>query len=155
MPAPKKLPTLLLLCLIAGTLDAIAAILMTWKLPATSVFKFIASGWFGAAAFKGGTAMVVWGVIFHYLIASIHCCVFFFLYPGFKRAVGNKVAIAIIIGVLIWAVMEFVVLPLSNIPKQPGLELISDMLIGAGVLCITLGAPIVVVSNRYYSRAIH
>jgi hypothetical protein len=151
MTAPKKLPTLLLLCLIAGTLDAIAAILMTWKYPATSVFKFIASGWFVTAAFKGGTGMVIWGVVFHYLIASIHCCVFFFLYPGFKRVVGNKITIAIIIGVLIWAIMEFVVLPFTNIPKRAAPESISSMLIGAGVLCITLGAPIVIMANRYFS----
>jgi hypothetical protein len=150
----KKPATLLLLCLIAGTLDAIAAILMTWKYPATTVFKFIASGWFGTAALKGGTEMVVCGVLFHYLIASIHSCIFFFLYPGFKRVVGNKIVIAIIIGVLIWAIMEFVVLPLTNIPRRLAPEPISSMLIGAGVLCVTLGAPIVIIANRYYSKVV-
>jgi hypothetical protein len=155
MTRQNKTITLLMLCLIAGTLDAIAAILMGWKYPAASIFKYIASGWFGAAAFKGGTGMVVWGVVFHYLIASIYSCVFFFLYPGFKRVIGNKIAIAIIIGVLIWGVMKFVVLPLTNIPKSSGPESISSMLIGAGVLCITLGAPIVIIANRYYSKAIH
>jgi hypothetical protein len=152
MTGQKKPATFLLLCLISGTLDAIAAILMTWKYPTTTVFKFIASGWFGTAALKGGTEMVVWGILFHYLIASIHSCVFFFLYPGFKRVIGNNVVIAIIVGVLIWAVMEFVVVPLTNIPKRSAPESISSMLIAAGVLCITLGAPVVVIANRYYSK---
>jgi hypothetical protein len=152
MTGQKKPSNLVLLCLVAGTLDAIAAILMSWKYPATGVFKYIASGWFGMAAFKGGSGMVVWGVVFHYLIASIHSCIFFFLYPGFKRVVGNKFAIAIIIGVLVWAIMEFAVLPLTNIPKRSAPESISSMLIGAGVLCITLGAPIVVFADRYYRK---
>ncbi len=152
MTGQKKSIALLMLCLIAGTLDAIAAILMTWKYPATTVFKYIAGGWFGTAALKGGTEMVVWGVLFHYVIASIYSCIFFFLYPGFKRVIGNKIAIAIIIGVLIWGLMKFIVLPLTNIPKSSGHEFILDMLIGAGVLCITLGAPIVIIANRYYSR---
>jgi hypothetical protein len=155
MTGQKKSTTLLLLCLIAGTLDAIAAILMGWKYPAASIFKYIASGWFGSAAFKGGTGMIVWGVAFHYLIASIYSCVFFFTYPGFKRVIGNKIAIAVVIGVLIWGVMKFVVLPLTNIPKSSDPESISSMLISAGVLCITLGAPIVIIANRYYSKAIH
>ena len=55
MTGQKKSTTLLLLCLIAGTLDALAAILLSWKHPASGVFKYIASGWFGMAAFKGGT----------------------------------------------------------------------------------------------------
>ena len=95
--------------------------------------------------------MVVWGVIFHYFIASIHSCVFFFLYPGFKRLIGNKVAVAIVIGVLIWAIMEFAVLPLTYIPKRSAPESISSMLMGAGVLCITLGAPVVVFADRYFT----
>jgi len=95
--------------------------------------------------------MVVWGVIFHYFIASIHSCVFFFLYPGFKRLIGNKVAVAIVIGVLIWAIMEFAVLPLTHIPKRSAPESISSMLMGAGVLCITLGAPVVVFADRYFT----
>jgi len=150
MTGPKKSTTLLLLCLTAGTLDAIAAIIMSWNHTA-GMFKYIASGWFGMAAFKGGTVMVVWGVVFHYLIASMHSCIFFFLYPGFKRVIGNKFAIAIIIGVLVWAIMEFAVLPLSNIPRRSAPESISSMLIGAGVLCITLGAPIVAFADRYFT----
>jgi len=154
MPEQKKTSSLLWLCLIAGTLDAIAAIIMGWKYPAASIFRYIASGWFGPAAFKGGTGMAVWGVIFHYLIASIHSCIFFFLYPGFKRVIGNKFAIVIIMGVLIWAIMEFAVLPLSNIPKRTIPESVSNMLIGAGVLCITLGAPIVIFADRYFARKV-
>src|SRR3569833_1509207 len=151
MPGQKRTSTLLLLCFTAGTLDAIAAIIMSWNHTA-GMFKFIASGWLGVAAFKGGTGMVVLGVLSHYLIASFHSCIFFFLYPGFKLVIGNKIVIAIVMGILIWAVMEFIVLPLSNIPKRSTPESISSMLIGAGVLCITLGAPIVIFADRYYRK---
>ncbi|MBS1529420.1 MAG: hypothetical protein JSU01_03855 [Bacteroidetes bacterium] len=153
MPGHKKNPPLLLLCLIAGTLDAVAAILMSLKYPVASVFQYIASGWFGPAAFKGGAMMVIWGIVFHYFIASFYSILFFCLYPAFRRFIGNKFVIAIVIGVLIWAIMEFLVLPFTDIPRRTSPESISSMLIGAGVLCITLGAPIVIFADRYYRRS--
>lgn len=153
-PKNNKPVILLRLCLVAGTLDAIAAILMSWKYPASSVFQYIASGWFGPSAFKGGAAMVIWGLVFHYLIASFYSILFFFLYPGFKRVIRNKFAIAVIIGLLIWSVMNFVVLPLTNVPKSTGHISIISILISASVLCVTLGAPVVIIAGRYYSRVI-
>ncbi|HWD89432.1 MAG TPA: hypothetical protein VG367_14975 [Mucilaginibacter sp.] len=150
MPEQKKASTLLVLCLIAGTLDAIAAILMSWKYPTSSVFQYIASGWFGPAAFKGGTVMVIWGLVFHYLIASFYSILFFLLYPGFKRVVKSRFAIAIIIGLLIWSLMNFLVLPLTNIPKGNGHISVISILISASVLCVTVGAPMVIMADRYY-----
>jgi hypothetical protein len=150
MSKQKKNPTILLLCLVAGTLDAIAAILMSLKYPAASVFKFIASGWFGKAALEGGTIMVIWGLIFHYLIASSYCILFFFLYPRFKRLIKNKIAIAIIISLLIRLVMNFIVLPMSNIPKGTEPFSIISFVISILVLSVAVGAPIVIFADRYY-----
>ena len=68
---PKsKFVTVLQSCLLTGTLDAFVAILISYKIPPAVIFKFIASGWFGREAMSGGTSMVLWGLIFHYLIAA-------------------------------------------------------------------------------------
>ncbi|HXB93468.1 MAG TPA: hypothetical protein VNU72_14315, partial [Puia sp.] len=75
---------LLLAALIAGTLDASAAIISYYlhggHQPAR-IFRFIASGVFGKQATSGGTDMVVYGVLFHYFIAFCFTAVFFILYP--------------------------------------------------------------------------
>jgi hypothetical protein len=96
--------------------------------------------------------MVIWGLAFHYFIASFYSILFFFLYPGLKRIVRSKFVIAIIIGLLIWSVMNFLVLPLTNVPKGNGHVSVLSILISASVLCITLGAPVVIVADRYYRK---
>ena len=65
----KLATTVLITGLIAGTLDILAAIFLLAGGEATRVFRFIASGAFGKAAFEGGGEMVAWGSFFHYLIA--------------------------------------------------------------------------------------
>ena len=61
-----KTQTIVLLCLLTGTLDAIAALLIGYKVSPQIIFQYIASGWFGPrAAFAGGTSMVLWGILFH------------------------------------------------------------------------------------------
>jgi len=48
--------------LLTGTLDIIGAMIWAGKTNAAPIFKYIASGEFGKAAFDGGTGMVLWGV---------------------------------------------------------------------------------------------
>jgi len=151
-PKRNKAATLLRLCLLAGTLDGIAALLMSYKVSPATVFQYIASGWFGKAAFTGGAAMVVYGIVFHYLIASCWSILLFVLYPGFKRIVINKYMVAVIFGLVIWLVMNLAVLPLTNVPKQTGGHVnILLILEGMGVLTICLGIPIALAADRYYN----
>lgn len=55
--------------LIAGTLDILAAIYLLAGGNAAGVLKYIAAGAFGQAALAGGTEMIVFGLLFHYIIA--------------------------------------------------------------------------------------
>ena len=74
--------TIILTGLLAGTLDAIAAIVVSQASPA-AVFKFIASGAFGAGkAFSGGDIMIVWGVLFHYFHRAFLDRAFLFYVSG-------------------------------------------------------------------------
>ena len=82
--------TIILTGLLAGTLDAVAAIVVSQASPA-AVFKYIASGAFGAGkAFSGGDIMIAWGVIFHYFIALSWTLLFFFIYPTLPWLKKNK-----------------------------------------------------------------
>ena len=78
----KKSPfrTILATGLLAGTLDAIAAIIIHTinggKLP-SRIFQYIAGGAVGTQAFTGSTGMVILGIILHYTIAFAFTLFFF------------------------------------------------------------------------------
>ena len=154
MPDPKerKLSAIIWLCFLTGTLDAIAAILISHKTSPAIIFQYIASGWFGQAAFSGGTAMVILGLVFHYLIASFFSIVFFLAYPGFAKVFRNKYLIALVFALIIWLVMNLGVLPLTNMPIRN--SDVDPLLIAEGLaaLFLCLGLPVSLAANRYYRR---
>ena len=143
--------TLLLISLLTGTLDAIAAILISYKIPPAFIFKFIASGWFGPDAFKGGTGMVLWGLLFHYLIAAILSIICFLLYPAMAGRISNKYITGIIYGLAIWVIMNFGVLPFTNIHKGPAHIDAIGLIKGIAALMICVGIPVAVIADNYYN----
>ena len=145
--------TILITGLIAGTLDALGAIIIYQAEPG-AMFKHIASGAFGAGkAFSGGSVMVMWGVIFHYFIAYSWTILFFFLYPTSALLRRNKYVTGLLYGVFVWIMMNRVILPLSEIPQQP--FSLKGALIGASILMVAIGLPIAIMTHRYYSRRNH
>jgi hypothetical protein len=135
--------------LLVGTLDAIAAVIQ-FKLSGGGnpilIAKFIASGVLGKAAFSGGTGTVLLGILLHYIIAGIWTTIFFVIYPLTAKW-SNKYISGILFGLLIWAVMNLVVLPLSKTPSISR-DLIPD-LIGIGILIIAVGLPVSLIRSRY------
>lgn len=150
---PKsKFVTVLQTCLLTGTLDALAAILISYKIPPAVIFKFIASGWFGREAMSGGTSMVLYGLIFHYLIAALFTIALFWLYPQIIKLVKNKYLVGILYGLAIWVIMNYTVLPMTNIPKSHGhLEFIS-LLKGISALVICIGLPVALIADNELSK---
>lgn len=144
------LTTILVIGLLAGTLDAIGAIVVYQANP-IAMFKFIASGAFGAGrAFSAGSSMVFWGILFHYVIAYSWTIVFFFLYPAFSFMRKNKYITGLFYGIVVWIIMNQVVIPLSEISQKP--FNIRGALIGASILMVAIGLPISLLTHRYYAR---
>ncbi|MBI2427565.1 MAG: hypothetical protein HYV29_01965 [Ignavibacteriales bacterium] len=111
-----------LTALIAGTLDIAAAMLnfviATGKNP-FRVLQFIASGVFGKDAFTDDLLMPVYGLIFHFCIATIWTTLYFSAYPKIKIAATRWMLSGVLYAVIVWSVMTQAVLPLSNVPQQP------------------------------------
>ena len=144
----SKFVTVLQTCLLTGTLDALAALLISYKIPPAVIFKFIASGWFGRQAMSGGTSMILWGLVFHYLIAAFFTATLFWLYPRIVNVLKNKYMIGILYGLVIWIIMNYIVLPITNIPKSNShLELIS-LLKGIAALIICVGLPVALIADK-------
>jgi len=117
----KKANTVIISGLTAGTLDAVAAILLFAK-PVnlhniSRIFRFIASGAFGKAAYATGPLLPITGLILHYIIATLWSGIYLFiLYPVFKSGViWVKI---ILFASLIWVIMNGFVMPLSGLTSR-------------------------------------
>jgi hypothetical protein len=142
--------------LFAGTLDFLAACIFvfirTGQPHIPGISKFIASGVFGKAALDGGGGMMLAGLFFHYLIAFIFTIFFFWIYPKIRVASKNRLATAVVYGILVWSVMNLIVIPLSNIASRP--ISLSNALINIGILILCIGMPVSLIAHAYYRKPV-
>jgi hypothetical protein len=142
--------TIILTGIVAGTLDAIGAVVV-YKANPAGIFQFIASGAFGAGkAFSSGPVMIFWGVLFHYIIAYSWTILFFFMYPVFSFMRKNRYVTGLLYGIFIWIIMNQVVIPLSEISQRP--FNIKGAITGAAILMVAVSLPISILVHRYYAR---
>lgn len=140
---------ILCLGLLVGTLDICTAManyyISTGENP-VMVFKYISSGIVGMEAFSGDTGIVVMGLLLHYVVALLFTAFFFILSHNIKSLSKHKFFTGIIYGIFIWAVMNLLVVPLSNTPKSPFnmFNATKEMLI----LIIMIGLPLSFLSDR-------
>lgn len=103
---------------LVATLDILSAFADVWltagKGPAV-VLRYVASGVFGSAAFSGGGGMLLYGLLFHYVIAFCWTFLFFRLYTKMPSMRRNWLITGVVFTVLLWAVMNMVVVPLSRV----------------------------------------
>jgi hypothetical protein len=154
MPQPKQTNPILLATLIAGTLDILGAFtqfyLMRKMNPAPVVLKYIASGVFGPDAMKGGAGMMIIGLLFHYLIVLGCVLVFYGLYPRVNIMRVNKWITAVVYALLVWAVTNLVIVPLSLVRRGP--FNINNALIAMLILVLMIGIPITFIIGNYFDR---
>lgn len=140
------------LCLlIAGTLD-ISDALIFYGLRGVSperLLQNIASGLVGRTAFQGGLTTALLGLAIHYFITL--CWAALFLLAASRAPVLSRRAIlsGILYGLIIYAVMNFVVLPHTRLPPRSHLP--APVILANGVLALVLfmGLPIALIARRW------
>lgn len=148
-PVSYSKPLIILLTgFVTGLLDILAAIIKfyidTGKGP-EPIFRYIASGVFGFKAFIGGVEYILWGVILHFVIAIVFCIFLFLVFPKVYSAFTNWVVVGILFGIVVWAIMNFVVLPLSYVPEaRSGTK---ESIIAALILIFMIGLPVAYVAR--------
>ena len=151
---PGAIKAILTAWLVAGTLDMLAACtqfyLKRGGSPLPVISKYIAGGVFGAGAMKGGMDMILWGLLFHYLIALGCVLAFFFLYPNVKIMRANKWITAIVYGLLAWIVTTRIIVPLSMI--KPGPFNLTNALIAIAILMCMIGIPTAFIIGKYFDK---
>ena len=147
--------TILLTGLLAGTLDIFAAMtkfyIDTGKGPAP-IFRYIARGIFSKEEVDaGGSTMIVWGLVFHYLIAMSFTIFLFLVFPAIIKWIKSTILLGIVYGLFIWVIMNRVVVPLSGVPVSKPFN-VTQAAIQALILICMIGIPVSLIAHWYYSR---
>lgn len=111
---PEKSPSLLIRAtLVAGTLDLLSALtyaLLEGKNPLAVPVGIASAIWPGAI--KAGAPALVVGVLLHFLIMLVMVAVFVAAARRMPWLTAKPVASGLLYGLLLWAVMNLIVLPL-------------------------------------------
>lgn len=150
---PTKVESLLWAGFLAGTLDALAGIIVYWiilgRMNMIQVLQWIASGVFGKQAFTGGLFMALIGNFLHYIIAYLVTIAFFIAASYLPQLRKNSTLIGLLYGLLIWIIMNLIVLPLSNVEPMPFEPLVAALSISWHMFLV--GLPIVKIINNYFN----
>lgn len=137
--------------LIAGTLDITYAFLffgLRNGLTPARVLQSVASGLLGADAFKGGLTTDALGLFCHFIIAFTAAALYYAASRRLNILVSRAAVCGVLYGVLIYAFMNYVVVPLSAAPPRgtpPAVVFITGLL----VHMFFIGLPIALATRRY------
>lgn len=119
-PKPSAFDTIVLGGLSAGTLDAVDGVVaFGFKgMNPIQVLQYIASGLLGVASFQGGLKTAALGAVLHYFIAFAVAAIYFGASLKLPALQVHPVKWGLTYGVSVYLVMNYVVLPLSAVPKS-------------------------------------
>jgi hypothetical protein len=118
------------------------------KNPIISSLQFVASGIMGDAAFAGGLATALFGLVLDFIMITIMAGVFIFSVDRIPLLRRNVILGSILYGFGIFIVMNLIVLPLSAAPPLPAppLWLLIELVL-QHILLISLPLGILVQRN--------
>ena len=108
--------------LVAATCDICYATGFSYLYRGTApsrILQSVASGILGTDAYQGGATTAALGLGLHYLNALIITCIFFAAAALIPALVRKPVVIGTLYGIVVYAVMNYVVIPLSRIGPRP------------------------------------
>ncbi|MBA3318441.1 MAG: hypothetical protein H0T50_10175 [Gemmatimonadales bacterium] len=124
--------------LTVGVLDALDALIIFGLrgVPPARVFQGIASGLLGRVAFEGGLATALLGVLLHFFIAFVVVAIYHASARRLPVLAFRPWLVGPLYGLLVYAVMNLIVIPLSAIapgPRSAGALLNGLLIHGFGV----------------------
>lgn len=134
---------------IAGTLDIIYAIGFSALrgVPPIRILQSVASGFLGAPAFSGGLPTASLGLVLHFCIALSAAAIFYLASRAIPVLTRRPVVAGLFYGILIYAIMNLVVLPLSAYPRKVSFPLLV-LVTGLFVHMFFIGLPISLAVRR-------
>ncbi len=137
--------------LLAGLGDITFAFVVWRSIGPVRVLQSVASGLLGAAAREGGLATAALGAVLHFTIAFIWATVFWLASRRLKVLVRHPVVCGLLYGVVVYAFMYCVVLPLSAIHASLPRDASAILLNSAGHMLL-VGLPIALVASKFTNK---
>jgi hypothetical protein len=139
-----------------GVLDTLLAISL-WHVSPLVVYKSVASGLLGRAAYRGGLGTVLLGMFLHFFI-GISAAAVYWIGSHYLPVVGRVMLsywlpLGLTYGVAVYYFMDIVVLPLSRVPNDGSSEpmwRVLGSIIGHAFL---VGLPISWFAHHYSKEA--
>jgi hypothetical protein len=133
----------------AGILDITAALIVYGLRGARPIpiLQSIASGLLGPPAFKGGAGTAAHGLALHFLIAFIAAAIYAGASRRLRILVERPVLAGLLYGAVVYAVMNGVVLPLSNAARGRFSAPLALTILVVHLLCV--GLPIALAVRRH------
>lgn len=145
---PRAIALGILTC---GTLDIADALLffgLRSHVPPTRLLQNIASGLLGKPAFTGGTPTAILGLAIHYFIAAVWVVIFILAAQRIHWLFRQPILAGVLYGLIVYAVMNFLVVPASRISPRPqptGIVLVNAVL----ALVLFIGVAVALINKRY------
>jgi uncharacterized membrane protein YagU involved in acid resistance len=143
--------------LIAGVLDALYASTL-WTLRGstpTRVWQSVASGLLGReAAVAGGIPTALLGLALHFFIALSAAAVYVAASRALPLLRTHAIPCGLAFGLMVWAFMQYVVIPLSRITRRPstGPFFTWDLAGAWAIHMLGIGLPIALNARKYLGR---
>lgn len=151
----SKVGAVLLSGLVAGILDIVTPILIyaviLQKTTAMKILQSIASGVFKQDAYSGDPKMAIYGLIFHFIIATIFALFYFIIYPFIPFLKTKPIISGFAYGIFVWIVMNLIVLPIV-FPVLPAKNLDFPLLLSILIHVFCIGLPIALITKKYYPK---
>jgi len=129
---------------IAGTLDIVYAIVfhgLRSGIAAIRILQSVASGLLGAPAYRGGVPTALLGLALHFAIMFVIAALFVAASRRLAPLRQHAMAAGAAYGLVVYAVMNYVVLPLSAFPQR-GTPATLVIALGLLVHVVLVGVPI-------------
>lgn len=146
----REVGIVLRIALIAGTLDIGENIVFNAfrHITAKQIFQYIASGLTGPWAFHAGAASVALGIGIHYTIALFWTVVYFAISTRLDLLVRRPVVCGLVYGVVVYAAMNYVVLPLTRVPHARAAATVASRVSGVLAILFCIGLTIALLTAR-------
>ena len=138
--------------LIAGALDITGACVVAWLragVPPKNVFQSVASGLYGPTSSQLGWKSAAIGLALHFFIATVWTAVYFAASRSITFLLGQPLVSGVLYGIIVYSFMNFVVIPLSAIPKRATPPPLSSRLIGLSIIILCIGIPIAFIVRKF------
>ena len=140
---------------VAGAIDITYAIVYSYlraRVAPMTLLQYVASGLVGPDAFKGGPPLAALGLALHFFIAISAAAVYVTASRLLPVLVEKPLLCGATYGVLVFAFMNLVVIPLSRTQPRTSVSMLT-LSTGLLVHMFGIGLPIALAARRAYASA--